>query len=321
LTQLDLFGNEVRGIEFPGSPIFSVDWSYSKMQAFRDCPRKYYFLYYGSKKKKALNEPLKERLIELARMSNKYMVQGNLIHQMISLYFKKAKQGELWDLKRLTSFVSMIVNETFVHNENVRAGRAVENLKYPKPVLKELFYSSVDDGQLKKEILDVTIACLTHFFLSDLYEPIRRGGALPSSVIEGDTTFSINDVISVDGKVDIAYVDDSRLIITDWKTGKREMQDTSLQLLVYALWARQLKDWKFAVVDIQKGYLADGSLEKLQFSETHIHRARVRIMQDAELLMEMDEYGKGSVRDAFAKHEGKNCKTCPFEEICFQKLS
>jgi CRISPR/Cas system-associated exonuclease Cas4 (RecB family) len=108
-------------------------------------------------------------------------------------------------------------------------------------------------------------------------------------------------------------------VIADWKTGKKELQDTSLQLLVYALWARQFREWDFDSVEIQKAYLASGQLEKLEYSELHINRARARIMQDVEVLKEMDEFGKDAIKEAFAMHKGKNCKLCPFEEICHAK--
>lgn len=318
--QLDLFGNAIKDLVLIiDSDDIRINWSYSRMQAFRDCPRKYYFLYYGSKKRKAKAEPLKEKLIELARLSNKYMVQGNLIHQMISTYFRQAKKGELWTLNRLISFATMIINETFAYNEAIRNGNAETNQKFPKPVLKELFYSRIPDNDLKNEIIDITNKCLENFFNSAEYDHLRYGGTKPSSKIEGDTSFFLNENLFVDGKVDIAYLDNKRLIIADWKTGKKEIQDTSLQLLVYALWARQFKEWDFSELEIQKAYLATGTLEKLDFSELHVSRAKARILQDAELLKEMDEYGKESEKEAFTMHIGKNCKNCPFEEICITK--
>jgi CRISPR/Cas system-associated exonuclease Cas4 (RecB family) len=319
MTQLDLFDTVFKElISTIGTENLKVSWSYSKMQAFRDCPRRFYYLYYGSKKRNAKSESLKSKLIELSKLSNKYMVQGNLIHQLISTYFRQAKKGDIWDLNRLTSFGLMLIDEIMAYNESYKLGNS-DVPKFPKPILKEIFYSITPSEEIKEEAITIVKKCLVNFFESKEYDGLRYGGTKPSSKIESGTSFHLNDVLEVDGKVDIAFLDGRKLIIADWKTGKKEMQDTSLQLLVYALWARQLKEWDFETLEIRKAYLANGSLEQLEFSELHIDRARARIMQDGEILKEMDEFGKDAVKEAFAMHVGRNCKLCAFEEICNSK--
>ncbi|HEX2846250.1 MAG TPA: PD-(D/E)XK nuclease family protein [Chitinophagaceae bacterium] len=320
MNQLDLFGAfEVIPAAEPTLVLPKISWSYSKMQFFRDCPRKYYFHYYGSKKRTAKDEALKDVLIELSKLSNKYMVQGNLVHQLIGIYFKKARLGEIWDFKRLSGFGRKIIEETIQFNEIIQNGQTAPQVKFPKPIIKELFYNTIANTELRDELIRVVDLCLHNFLQSSSYEHLREGGKKDLAKIEGDTSFKIHDHLSVDGKVDIAFLDNSLLKIADWKTGKKALEDTSLQLLVYALWAGQFKEWSFDQIEIEKAYLQDGSLEKLEFSAINVDRAKARILQDAELLTEMDEYGKNSVKDAFALHIGKNCNTCPYETICHKK--
>lgn len=319
MMQLDLFDTVFKELAtLIDVDQFNVSWSYSKMQAFRDCPRKFYFLYYGSKKRSAKDEILKPKLIELSKLSNRYMVQGSVIHQLVKLYFTRAKKGEVWDFSRLTSFGLKIISDIINHNESTKKGSAITPA-YPQPLIKELQNGELPIDQFEEEITELLKNSLTNFFQSEEYAHLRFGGTRPSSKIEANTSFSLNGSTEVDGKVDIAFLDQKRLIIADWKTGKKDFEDTSLQLLVYALWARQLEEWEFDEIQIQKAYLATGKLEKLEFSELHVDRARVKIMQDAELLHEMDEFGKNAFKEAFAMRVGKNCKLCPFEEICFSK--
>ncbi len=315
--QLDLFGNIVIANE--GASVASkVNWSYSKMQIFRDCPRKYYYMYYGSKKRNAKDEPLKMELIELSKLSNKYMVQGNLIHQMIGLYFNKAKKNDFWDYGKTSNFAKMILNETIEYNNSVKKGISVDNTKYPKALLKELLVKDVDSIKLKDEMLSTIDQCIKIFFESDVYKEVRLGGISYDSLVEGDTSFTLTESINVDGKVDLAFLSDKTLNITDWKTGKKGVEDTSLQLLVYALWAKKINHWKFDTVEIKKAYLASCELEKLEFSDVNVERAKVRIMQDAEILNEMNDYGKMAEGSAFTMHKGKNCLQCPYEKICYK---
>lgn len=296
---------------------FVAHWSYSKMQIFWDCPRKFYYKYYGSKKRVAKEEPLKSRLIELAKLSNRYMVQGDIVHKLISLYLKKAKGSEPWDEQRILSFSQKMIDDTIAFNLLEREGNPQK--AYPQPIFKELYYRTVSEAELKGELEQSVTTCLTNFFEKGAFSHLRDGAIKLPSKIESKADFSLNTRIKVDGKLDLAFVEDHTLLIADWKTGKREMQDTSLQLLVYALWANGFTEWDFINVEIQKAYLQEGVLEKLAYSEHHVTRARARIMQDAEMLREMDEFGKGAVADAFAQHIGDNCIQCPFEKICHSK--
>ncbi len=317
MSQIDIFGNQTKeSVVLKKEENTKIHWSFSKMQTFRDCPRRYYFLYYGSKKRTAKEEPLKNKLSTLAGLSNKYLYQGYLIHNLISIYFKKAKSGDTWTLTKLQSFAKKIIEEVFVYNDEVKSGSENKEEEYPKPLLKELLYDKVDPEELKEEIFETVSLCLESFLTAKQYKYIRKGGMKLSSKIEANTSFILKENLLIDGKVDIAFIDEKHLVIADWKTGKKEIEDTSLQLLVYAIWARQLKDWDFGSLEIQKAYLADGIVETMEFSELHVDRAKARIMQDVELLKEMDEFGKASIKDAFAMHVGDNCKNCQFEEIC-----
>lgn len=314
--QLNLFDSVFKdSIAETGVDTLKVNWSYSKMQSFRDCPRKFYYSYYGSKKKKAYAEPLKQKLIELSKLSNKYMVQGSIVHQLISTYFHNAKKSKFWSVDKLLNFGLSKIQGIISYNNAFKTGNA-ETPKYPIPILKELFYSTVSSIDFKDETISLISKCLYNFYNSQDYNHLRYGGTKPSSRIEDDSSFLLTKTILVDGKIDIAFLEQKRLIIADWKTGKKEIEDTSLQLLVYALWARQFKEWEFENIEIQKAYLATGTIERLEFSELHINRAKAKIMQDAEMLKEMDEFGREAVKDAFTMHIGKNCKQCPFEEIC-----
>jgi len=319
MMQLDLFGNPVQAPSM-ANLLRKISWSFSKMQAFRDCPRRFYFLYYGSKKRVAKQEALKERLIELAQLSNKAMVQGTLIHQLISIYLKKAKDGDVWDLQRLKSFANKIIQETIVYNEQLRSNKNVSAGSYPKHILKEMYYGQINGGKLREEITEMVGSCLNSFMTDEKFARLRMGGSQPGARIEGSGAFDLTDQIEVDGKIDLAFLDADKLVIADWKTGKKEMQDTSLQLLVYVLWAQQFDEWKYSSVEIQKAYLLTGVLEKLDYSDLHIERAKARIKQDVELLGEMDEFGREGVKEAFGMHVGHNCKNCAFEEICHSKI-
>lgn len=316
--QLDLFGSELSVTVENPSP--KMTWSFSKMQTFRDCPRRYYYQYYGSKKRTAKTEPLKLELIQAAKLSNRYMVQGHVIHLAISVFLKRQRNGETWELNRLISFATKIINDILDYNEKISKGYVMDTPSFQIPLLKEISQKSHESHQLRLDWTDLVRNCLENFYTNPIYEHLRRGSKSLMSKIEGDTAFSLTESINVDGKVDLAFLLNEILMVADWKTGKKEMQDTSLQLLVYVLWAKSLSEWKFSEVIIQKAYLQENELEELAYSELHVNRARVKIIQDSSMLVEMHPFGIDAISDAFIQHVGKNCGLCPFEKICHKNI-
>src|SRR5687768_8497913 len=78
-----------------------VNWSFSRRSTLEQCARKYYFAYYGSHKKVALAHPDKDRLYLLKKIENRYARTGNILHFVISQFFKQAQKGVTWDLNKL----------------------------------------------------------------------------------------------------------------------------------------------------------------------------------------------------------------------------
>ncbi|MFQ5754210.1 MAG: PD-(D/E)XK nuclease family protein, partial [bacterium] len=96
-VQVDLFGIPIREV-----PNFI--WSYSRREVLEQCPRKYYYHYYGSSSRTAETERDKEALKFLKKLSNRHMRIGKIFHLIIRTYFTKLIEGETWELDRLLSW-------------------------------------------------------------------------------------------------------------------------------------------------------------------------------------------------------------------------
>src|SRR5579864_2266947 len=80
----------------------TVEWSYSKRTILEQCPRRYYYEYYGSHMRKAKDDPRKESLRTLKTLQNRYERTGHILHFVIATYFRKALQGDCWEPDRLS---------------------------------------------------------------------------------------------------------------------------------------------------------------------------------------------------------------------------
>lgn len=315
MIQLDFFENSTT---FKSANRINFNYSYSRFEAFENCERKYYYLYYGSKKKKALNEPLKNELIELAVLGNRYLIVGEIIHSVIAWFLRTAKKGDAKEFNHVESFAIKRLNNILDYAMLFKSQRIEKKTKYSTPLIKELVDGYYNYSELKRELEDTIRKNLKNFFYSEKFKSMRNGALTETSIIEGKSDFNLGDV-KVTGKIDLAFEKDESFIINDWKTGKSHFEETSLQLLVYALWARSKNELLDKKIVIQKSYLSEDEIDILKFSESQLLRAKAKVRQHVELLREMDEFGNNGIESAFPvrKHEIK-CKLCPFEKICYR---
>lgn len=89
-VQLGFFG-EAKSVSTEEK--LDLEWSYSRRSALEQCPRRYYYHYYGASARKAKSEPQKETLRVLKGLSNRHLRTGQLLHLAIGIYFKKLQEG------------------------------------------------------------------------------------------------------------------------------------------------------------------------------------------------------------------------------------
>lgn len=97
------------------------------------------------------------------------------------------------------------------------------------------------------------------------------------------------------------------------------IEDSSLQLAVYALWASKIEKISPENIEISKAYLYDDSLDSLVFNSIELDRAKARILQDAYRMNELEEFAKKGSIDAFDMCESiKICEKCSFKRLCYE---
>jgi hypothetical protein len=325
--QYDLFGTIINQNNLEKkSQKPNIDWSYSKREVLKQCPRKYYYKYYGSKKTRSLNTPFKSELVELSYIENKYLLIGKVIHSVIATYFKKAKNGEIWAVDRLLKWANKLIDDSIQSSKKFKIVGITEflTMQYRPILLKEIIELNINGENIKKEASEKIDTCLRNFIQSRDFQDLIVIEGFSNSMIEVVSTFSIekNIKINVDGKIDFAFKINDAFQIIDWKTGKLEVEESSLQMLVYALWAMEKQGQKLENINIQKAYLFENKLEKLIIDNTQIERAKAMIQQDAEEMLLLDEFGKSGNYKAFDKcdesNKGKVCNQCPFQKVCIK---
>ncbi|GGA92396.1 PD-(D/E)XK nuclease family protein [Puia dinghuensis] len=316
--QTDLFGNIIPMNVEPETQ----GWSHSRANALESCPRKYFYAYYGSKKRAARNLENKTHLEFLAKMGNRPLIMGTIIHETIDYYFRRYKAGSNHSLNQLLSHAFTKLEDAFALTLKMQAAIKPIELKPDQKLFKEVYYGRIGNiSEFKEGIKQKIQLNLTNFYTSEDFEFLRRGGKMKGSMQESWVRLSILDFAKVVGKLDLCFEDyDQNFIVSDWKTGNLENEETSLQLMIYALWAVEARKIDKSRVKLYKAYLQEGTVEDLEFSDDHIMRAKMKVVQDSERMKYLHKYGIDGNEAAFTKLpvRGKICEQCPFEEVCYK---
>ena len=249
-------------------------------------------------------------------MTNRYLRAGNIVHLVIRTYLYNLQKGDSWDVNRLLKWASQIFQKDYDYSSTYRPGDPPSQDRYPPALLSEFYYNIEDADCLFRESESRMLAALQNFVENPAFANFRNGACHSTALIEKSINIK-NHHFSMRGKLDLAYRDGSRIAVIDWKIGKSNGNDDSLQLLSYAFGAIKEFECQPASIDLYRVHLSDSGIASFQVSEREVLRAEGRIIQDMERMEMMDEYGKQAIVDAFTPcAQPRICKQCPFQDIC-----
>jgi hypothetical protein len=320
---LSLFGSEEPAGEratpqvMPGATS-AMKWSYSRRNVLEQCPRRFYYYYYGANKRRAKNDDSKERLYRLKLAVNRHTRTGDILHLVIADYLRKAQQGTPWERENLLSWARKIFGRDLSRSREGLETITQSYQQHPPLFLVE-FLQEAEPRQLCREAENEMVAALQTFLDAPAFAPIRELGIQSDALIEKHFHRLGGFPFAVEGQVDLAHCSLSGLVtVVDWKSGEDVSDgDDSLQLAVYALWAKEAFSCKAEDIKIFKAFLGNGSLVEFPLSDDLLKIARLKILQDAEFFARMHEYGCAGIAEAFTPcAQEAVCRGCSFATTC-----
>jgi len=292
-------------------------WSKSRDAVLTACPRRYYFQYYGYWGGWSADAPPRTREIYVLRNLNTIPLwTGQKVHECIDHTVQNLRWSQPGlDLEKIIEVTLKRMRQEWVNSFYGRYRRA--------PKSCALFEHEYGPSRGEDDWRDAAAhveRCLRTFYSSDVYERLRtvpREGWLEA---EEWASFLL-DAVRIWVKLDCAYRDaEGRVVIYDWKTGKRMVEDTSLQLSCYALYAGQRWQAEPASVLAREYNLYHDeerefpiNAEDLDATVTYI-RARI---DDMHLLLADADANKPLPEEAFAQTQDlARCARCNFIKVC-----
>jgi hypothetical protein len=295
----------------------AVEWSHSKRGTMDQCPRKYYYEYYGATVRKATQEPKKALLRDLKRLKNRHERAGEIVHLIIAHYFRSAGRHEPMDASRMVSWARQIFSKDLDLSRASGTRIALSNEKHPPAQLLEFFHAEPRAEELCAEAERKIVKALEEFARMPNLRLVRSARGHASMRIE--RKFRLGGFpCKVSGVVDAAAQTDRAPGVVDWKLGVRSAgEDDSLQLNVYALWGGEEFRCSPETVRIFKAFLGSAEVVRYRCTAATLEKARRRILQDALCIAAMDNYGRNGEANAFtACAQPRLCMLCPYLTAC-----
>ncbi len=282
-------------------------WSASRHDTFASCRRRYYYSYYASLEDAEIKR--------LKRLSALPLWAGSVVHDTIEWFLKK--YDALPPPEEQQALIQRVV-----HTGMVNDWRESElgSLKFR---LFEHEYDVPVEQEDKRIAVNTVMRSLRGFFRSDTLREAFAVGRDRWLALEDLVSFHVGDV-EVFLRMDLAFRDaEGRVVIVDWKTGRREGRFNEIQVAGYALYATE-QGWASSPEEIatELNYLAIPRAARRAVTQKKIEHARSFIRKSARdmkgLLVDPIE-NVARLEDFPMVDRPRLCRRCNFRKLCFPR--
>lgn len=302
-------------------PYPEFSWSQSRRATFRECPRKYYWHYYGSHNG-WLDEATEESRLawRLKKTTNLHMLLGNVVHELVA----SAIEGVRGGARAPTAAELIAEGRNRLNRAWQESQRRDEWERSPGSLtmMMEFYRGTGPPRDLIEQIRDRLHACLRGLFSSEAYRE-----ALEAPLVEIKDVDRLEFVelegVKLYAQPDLVYRLGDAWRIVDWKTGGRH-ESHAPQLRTYAVYLREREDLPAGPIVGRLEYLSEGDGTSLPIPDRDVAEERRRILDSVSA---MRTYLEDPLRNAALPREGfplvedtRRCPRCPFFELCEDEL-
>ncbi len=289
-------------------------WSLSRSRTFSDCPRKYWYHYYGSWGGWDPDAPADAReLYQLKQITNLHLLAGDVVHRAIERALLTFAQGQEPDPTAVVAWCKSEMQKSFGESRNEQWR------EHPKRFAR---LSEHESGQVPKRDFLVRIAqkigeSVRNFFESAAYGLIRETDIDQWLPMETLDTFQFEGT-KVFAVPDFACRHRGEVLLLDWKTGRPDKRNQD-QVVLYGLFAAAKWDVDPDCVRGSPVYLlTGGQVELRQVSAEDRERVsdvmRKSIAAMRERLADADS--NTARQEDYEATPGFACRSCNFRSIC-----
>jgi len=290
-----------------------LSWSSSRVDIFSRCQLEYYFTYYLSHGgwEKGADKRVRDCYL-LKHTKNRYAWMGDLVHQTLEHFLNQCRKGERLSREAVIAFGDQQMRREF------RESRDQQYRLYPNRCVGLVEHENnmpVTDEQWKR-IHENLVTCLGNFFYTDFYKTRISETLKPIFKIERLEHFFL-DNIKVYAKPDVAFKEEDRLHIIDWKTGAAH-DEHEFQLYYYVLFGVHKLGFNAEQIDADIIYLKDNTLKQVEIRPEYLEGAKDHLNRTFDKMRLFDEAVRQGLQEAeLPVSSSKNtCCLCRFQKLC-----
>jgi hypothetical protein len=282
-------------------------WSLSRHDTFQSCRRRYFYSYYAS-----AEDPEIQRLKKLSALP---LWAGSVVHEAIERFLRAS------DTLPPPEAQELLIRST-IHEGMLADWRDSEqgSLRFR---LFEHEYQVQVDPEDKKIVVGTVMRSLRNFFRSETLREALAAGRERWLTLEDLVSFEVEGV-PVLLRMDLAFRDRTgRVVIVDWKTGRREGRFSEIQVASYALYAAQA-GWVSSPEEIatELAYLALPRFVRRPVTAQTLDRAKAFLQKSASSMKALliDPLVNEARLEDFAMVDRPwACRRCNFRKLCFPR--
>lgn len=283
-------------------------WSYSRIKMLRQCPRRYWYHYYGSRYGNSMLSK------EIANIKNKTSIPlevGSSIHEAIAQ-----------SLKRVINNGDDIPKEyLFFQGKKILKNR-METKRFTEEKngtgLNE-YQCSAAYERLEKSLENLVSHPLLHEIITSLTERPDYCIVDPPGYgeyrVDGQKAYAKPDLIYLNSK--------NQFTVLDWKTGHANTKENLLQLGGYIYYAIHALNQPVTSMQGRMVYLFDKQ-DDLLFIPTpeHLAKFKNRILDEMTMIEKYCIDAQNNIpqpMENFSKRRGVHCVYCKYKDICTEE--
>lgn len=295
----------------------TFQWSVSRDRTFRTCPRQYWFSHYGfwgGWEWEA--NPRTREIYMLKQLKTRPMWVGDVVHACIRRSLENLSRripvlpvDEILRITRDQMRSDFRQSRDGLYRENPKAACGLYEHEYRVPVTDAEWLESAEQVD----------QCLRNFYASPAYAQLSR--TRPEDFLEIETFSRLAiDGVPVTVKLDCATRESDHILVWDWKTGRRDIPESPLQLGCYAFYIHQAYGVPIHGVRQRRvDLMAGGEYRETVIGERHLDELLTYIRGSVADMMALldDPEGNRATEDRFAKVVRRDiCGRCSFLRVC-----
>ena len=308
--------------EYREHPEFS--WSQSRRGTFRQCPRQYYWQYYGAHNGWYDDADETARTAyRLKKLTSFFEFVGGAIHELAADAINGARGGE----RPLTAEELFQAGRDKLNRAYAQSKRLKDWKRRPNRVtmFHDFYYGTGPSKGMIDKIRDRLRVCSENLLESESYRAAVQAPFVEVKEVDRGPEFFMRDGYTIWAQPDLLYrTGDGEFHVVDWKTGRAD-ETHALQLRTYGLYVQSREDLEPAAITGRLEYLLNGSGEMVPLKQEDLE-AEEREIRDSIAMMQKyvadTSTNEARSKDEFPlRDDTSECRYCKYYELCEDEIA